>query len=273
MKWMYFLAGSFLLSTHLYAARVDTVMTHSAVMNKEIKAVVITPDGYTKTKHFPVVYLLHGYSGNYADWITKAPSITQYSDQYGVIIVCPDGDYNSWYFDSPLDSTRRYETYVSGELVSWIDSAYATVKGPRGRGITGLSMGGHGALFLAFRHQDVFGVAGSMSGGVDLRPFPASWDIAKTLGNYADFPLQWQNYSVISLIHLVQDKSYPFLFDCGTEDFFYPVNKKLHEKLLEHQIPHDFISRPGGHTWNYWNNSVGFHMLFMHNFFALHNEG
>jgi S-formylglutathione hydrolase FrmB len=250
------------------AATVDTVLTYSTSMKKNSKAVVITPVGYTKTKHYPVVYLLHGYSGNYADWITKVPAVTSYSDLYNLIIVCPDGDYNSWYFNSPVDSTKRYETYVAKELVGWIDEHYSTVAKASGRAITGLSMGGHGALYLSFRHQDVFGAAGSMSGGVDLRPFPASWDIAAKLGNYADHPEEWQNNSVINLTYLLKNNNLPLIIDCGTEDFFYPVNKKLHEKLLYNNIPHDFISRPGGHTWEYWTNAIGYQMLFMHNFFV-----
>ena len=249
------------------AATVDTVSTFSNSMQKQIKAVVILPNNYTKTKLYPVVYLLHGYGGNYADWITKVPSITTYSDEYNIIIVCPDGDYNSWYFDSPVDSTKRYETYIAKELVSWIDEHYTTLANAKGRAIAGLSMGGHGALYLAFRHQDVFGAAGSMSGGVDLQPFPANWGIAQKLGTYADHPEVWKLNSVINLTYLVQNKSYPLLFDCGTEDFFYPVNKKLHEKLLANGIPHDFISRPGAHSWEYWANAVGYQMLFMHNFF------
>ena len=250
------------------AATVDTVITHSASMNKDIKAVVIKPFAYAKTKQYPVVYLLHGYSGNYANWISKVPSIVSYSDAYNIIIVCPDGDYNSWYFDSPVDSTKRYETYISKELVSWIDEHYVTIAKPEGRAITGLSMGGHGALYLAFRHQDVFGACGSMSGGVDLEPFTANWDIAKKLGDYADHYGEWKNSSVINLTYLLQNKQFPVLFDCGTEDFFYPVNKKLHEKMLKNNIPHDFISRPGAHTWEYWSNAVGYQMLFMHNFFV-----
>ena len=249
------------------AATVDTIVTYSASMHKNIKAVVIKPSDYAKTKHFPVVYLLHGYSGNYADWITKAPSVTSYADLFHLIIVCPDGDYNSWYFDSPVDSTKRYETYISTELVHWIDSAFATIASPKGRAITGLSMGGHGALYLAFRHQDVFGAAGSMSGGVDLQPFPAYWDISKKLGDYADHPEVWKNNSVTSLIYLIANKNFPLLFDCGVDDFFYNVNVKFHQKLLDNHIPHDFIVRPGAHTWEYWSNSIGFQMLFMHNFF------
>ena len=148
-----------------------------------------------------------------------------------------------------------------------MDEHYITLANAKGRAITGLSMGGHGALYLAFKHQDVFGAAGSMSGGVDLEPFPASWDLAKTLGGYADYPMVWKINSVINLTYLLSNKNYPFLFDCGTEDFFYPVNKKMHEKLLMNNIPHDFITRPGAHSWQYWSNAVGYQLLFMHNFF------
>ena len=251
-----------------YAAKVDTVLTTSASMHKMIKAVVITPDNYDKGKHYPVVYLLHGYSGNYADWITKAASVASNADQYNLIIVCADGDYNSWYFDSPVDSSKRYETYVSKELVGFIDSNYATVATPKGRAITGLSMGGHGALYLALKHLDVFGVAGSMSGGVDLEPFPANWDIAKKLGNYSEHPEEWKNNSVINMLYLLKGYSLPIIFDCGTEDFFYPVNRRLHEKMIQYNIPHTFISRPGAHTWDYWANSVKYQMLFMNDFFV-----
>jgi len=252
----------------LYAATVDTVDTYSPSMKKNIKAVVVKPDSYDGKQDFPAVYLLHGYSGNYLSWIAEAGDILKdLSDRHQTIIVCPDGDFNSWYFDSPVDPTKKYETYVAKELVSWIDKHYSTIKSREGRGITGLSMGGHGAFYLAFKHQDVFGVAGSMSGGVDLRPFPNNWDMAAKLGTYAENREVWDSHSVVNLTHLLTPGSLSLIFDCGTGDFFYQVNVKLHEKLLERNIPHDFTSRPGGHTWDYWRNSVKYHLLYMADFF------
>jgi len=236
------------------AATVDKVVTTSASMHKQIKAVVVKPDGYTSGKAFPVVYLLHGRGGNYKDWITKVPAIAQLADQFGVLIVCPDGAFNSWYLDSPVDTSLKYETYISKDLVAWIDQHYQTIASPKGRAITGLSMGGHGAMYNAFRHQDVFGAVGSMSGGVDLRPFPNNWQLAERLGPYAKFPERWDAYSVINLTYLLTPNALALIIDCGSEDFFYGVNKALHEKLLATNIPHDFISRPGGHTWEYWSN-------------------
>ncbi|WP_245735196.1 alpha/beta hydrolase [Pedobacter hartonius] len=249
------------------AAKVDTVSTYSTAMKKNIKAVVITPDSYAKGKVFPVVYLLHGAGQNYSDWVKNAAFVPAAADQYQQIIVCPDGNITSWYFDSPVNEAWKYETYVTKELLPWIDAHYKTINDRKGRGITGLSMGGHGALYLAFKHQDLFGTAGSMSGGVDIRPFPKNWRIEERLGTYAEHPENWEKNTVINMLHLLTPNSLALIIDCGTSDFFYQVNLNLHEKLLERNIAHDFISRPGGHTWPYWANAVKYQMLFMSTYF------
>ena len=78
------------------AAVVDTVLVYSAKMKKSIPCVVIRPDAYKdKQAFFPVVYLLHGYSGDYSNWVNKVPAIKKEADQYKMIIVCPDGAYSS----------------------------------------------------------------------------------------------------------------------------------------------------------------------------------
>lgn len=250
------------------AAEVDTVETYSEVMKKKIKAVVVKPAGYSQAREVPVVYLLHGYGGNYSDWIKKATDFTKAADMYNIMIVCPDGAVGSWYWDSPVDPQFQYETYVSKELVSFIDSKYKTIKDRRGRGITGLSMGGHGGLYLGIRHQDVFGTAGSMSGGVDIRPFPNNWDMAKRLGKYAEQPERWEKNTVINQLHLLSPNSLALIIDCGTEDFFFKVNENLHQQLLYRNIPHDYITRPGGHNWPYWNNAINYQLMFMNSFFT-----
>lgn len=255
------------LSFCLKAAEVKHLTTHSQSMDKDIRTIVIIPEGYSNNEKYPVLYLLHGYSGNCNDWITKVPDIQNYADLYHFIIVCPDGGYSSWYFDSPVDPTIRYETYVSLELVEWIDKNFSTVVSPKGRAITGLSMGGHGALYIAFRNQDVFGAAGSMSGGVDIRPFPGNWELSERLGTYADNPENWEKNTVINLVYKLTPDSLRITIDCGTSDFFYNVNCLLHEGLLERNIPHDFTVRPGGYTWEYWANSIAFQALYFHRFF------
>lgn len=252
-----------------FAGGVDTVNVYSTAMHKNINCVVVTPNGYkTGSNRLPVVYLLHGYSGNYADWIKKVPAIKNYADKYNLIIVCPDGAFSSWYFDSPVDSTMRYETYVGKEVPAYIDAHYRTIAGRHGRAITGLSMGGHGGLFLGLRHTETFGACGSMSGGVYLPDFKTQFDIDKRLGDTAKQSENFVNYSVMHLVDAKPAAPLHIIFDCGTDDFFYKINHSLHEKMVAMHIPHDYTERPGGHSWEYWANSIQYQLLYFSNYFS-----
>lgn len=249
------------------AATVDTVAVFSKAMQQKVKSVIILPDHYSDNNQYPVVYLLHGFSGNYSDWVSKVPAITQYADQYHMIIVCPDGGFAGWYFDSPIKKLSQYETYITKELIPWVDQQYKTINNRKERAIIGLSMGGHGSLFLAFRHQDEFGAAGSISGAVDITGLAGSFAIDELLGPYSQYPKRWESHSVIGLTHLLMNDSLQLIIDCGADDFLYQQNLALHKKLLYNKIDHDFIVRPGAHTWEYWANSIQYELLFMHNFF------
>ena len=250
------------------AAQVDTVAIYSQAMHKSHKCVVITPDSYKdKQQHYPVVYILHGYSGNYADYITKIPAIAAVADAYQMILVFPDGGYSSWYLDSPVDSAIRFETYVGKEIPSFIDQHYRTKASRQYRAITGLSMGGHGALYLAIRHQETFGAAGSMSGGVDFRPFPNNWELAKKLGTFKDHATNWDQNVVVNQLSNLKNDSLSLIIDCGVKDFFIDVNRQLHQRLLEQGISHDYIERAGAHAWDYWSNSIMYQLFYFHRYF------
>ena len=253
------------LTWTMQAAIVDTLAVYSASMNKKISVIVITPERVKSD--LPVTYLLHGYSGNEKSWINIRPDLPAIAEQYGMMIVCPDGE-NSWYWDSPKNASMRYETFIAQELVSYIDNHYATRKSKKGRAITGLSMGGHGAMWLAFRHKELFGAVGSTSGGLDIRPFPNNWEMAKQLGKKCDNREVWEAHTVINQIDRLQNGDLAIIFDCGYSDFFYEVNEKFHRKLLEYKIDHDFLVRPGAHNNAYWRNSIMYQLLFFHNFFT-----
>lgn len=253
------------------AAQVDTVMVESRAMNKGVKVVYVVPDKALggQAQACPVIYLLHGYGGEAKSWITIKPELPRIADEKGIIFVCPDGK-NSWYWDSPLNPAYRYETFVSSELIEYTDRHYQTVASRQGRAITGLSMGGHGALWNAFRHKDVFGAAGSTSGGVDIRPFPQNWEMSRQLGEFAANKKRWDEHTVINQIDKIQNGDLAIIFDCGESDFFLEVNKDLHKRLLGRGIDHDFITRPGVHNLSYWNNSIDYQILFFEKFFSNH---
>lgn len=252
----------------LKAARVDTLMVKSPSMNKEVQVVVVVPDVALAPDAVacPTVYLLHGYGGHAKTWIQVKPDLPRIADEKGIVFVCPDGK-NSWYWDSPANPAYRYETFVSSELVDYIDRHYPTIAHRRARAITGLSMGGHGALWNAMRHKDVFGAAGSTSGGVDIRPFPKSWEMSKQLGDYDNHQEVWDRHTVINLLDGIQNGDLALIVDCGEDDFFLKVNREFHRRLLEKGIDHDFITRPGAHNGKYWNNSIDYQILFFSKFF------
>lgn len=263
-KILFLLLAVFFIQT-AGAQRVDTISVDSPSMKKEIKTLVVLPKGYEKGKDYPVVYLLHGHGGNETTWLNVKPELPEIASQYEMMVVCPDGAV-SWYWDSPIDSTLRYETFVAKELISDIDSRYKTKADKSGRAITGLSMGGQGGLWLGIRNQDKFGACGSTSGGVDIRPFPDNWNMKKSLGEYSEHPENWETHTIASLLPYIKP-DLRIIFDCGTSDFFYQVNERLHDEMVYRNIKHDYITRPGAHNAQYWSNSIEPQLLFFSNFF------
>lgn len=266
MKQLSIIIAAIMFCGSSWAFTRETISVHSASMNKDIPVTVILPDGYQNMTSVATVYLLHGHGDGHSGWADKS-DVELLADQYGVMLVMPDGAVNSWYWDSPIEPTNRYETFVAKELVSHIDSHYKTIANRNARAITGLSMGGHGALYLAIRHQDIFGAAGSTSGGVDIRPFPKNWGMSKWIGTIEEHPENWEKYTVTNMVDQLKPNSLKLIIDCGSEDFFYEVNCAFHEKLAKAGIPHDFYVRPGVHNWAYWSNSIQYQMLFFANHF------
>jgi S-formylglutathione hydrolase FrmB len=251
------------------AARVDSIAVQSNAMKTKVKTIVIVPDKALKAQavRCPVIYLLHGYSGNETDWISRFKSnLPEIVEEKGIIIVCPDGK-NSWYLDSPLDKTSQYETFISSELVGYIDLNYNTIADRNHRAITGLSMGGHGALFNAFRHKDIFGAAGSMSGAVDIRQRGDNYGLVKLLGDISQNKERYEQLSVLNQIDKLSNGDLAIAFDCGVSDFCFPLNEALNKALWDKGIDHEYTIRQGKHTGEYWRNSIDYHILFFSKFF------
>lgn len=255
-----------IFSLAVVAQQVSVASVYSDAMKKEVKNTIVLPENYNSEKAYPVLYLLHGYGGKHDTWLRIKPTLAEEATKYGMIIVCPDGG-NSWYWDSPVDPNMKYDTYVSKELTEYIDANYSTIKSSKGRAVTGLSMGGHGGLWLGINHPDVFGACGSMSGGVDIRPFPNNWEMRKWIGKQKDEKENWENYTIINQLYKIEPNSLAIIIDCGYEDFFFQVNERLHQEMQYMNIKHDYYTRPGGHTNEYWESAIDFQLVFFSKFF------
>lgn len=249
-----------------WAFRTDSAVVATKHLATPMNLTVIVPDGADEAR-FPTVYLLNGYGGNHLAWPKSAPELGNLADAFKMIIVCPDGR-DSWYWDSPVDPGMQMESFFVNDLIPFVDSHYPTLPVRENRAITGLSMGGHGSLFLATRHPELWANAGSMSGGVDIRPFVKRWKMEKNLGkSYEEDPQLWDSHTVAALVPQMKEAGLNITFDCGADDFFAEVNAQLHQAMLDAGVQHDYTSRPGNHSWKYWTNSLPYHLLYFNSKF------
>lgn len=261
------------LTTLTYAAKVDTLQVASTAMGKTYKAAVVLPTSYAKSKTaFPVMYLLHGAYGHFSDWLKNTPNkklVHNLADQYNMIIVMPEGETFSFYLDSPVNKESQFETFITQEVIQKVDKTYKTIANRNGRVITGLSMGGHGALYLSAKHPDLFCAAGSMSGAVDMSTMlnrDSSAQIVKLMqpvfGDKSGNTELYEQNSVLRMADKIKANKLPLIIDCGVDDFLIEPNRELHRRLVYNKTDHDYTERPGAHTWDYWENSLPYHVLF-----------
>jgi len=275
-----FIAFLFFPSLLFAQVKVDTLDVFSPSMQKTLKAAVTTPSTYqTSQDRYPVIYLLHGGSGSFSDWhqkVTQKGIVNQLAETYNVVIVTPGVGPASYYYDSPLLDSVRYETYMIQELIPFIDSQYRTLAQKESRAITGLSMGGHGAITLAAKHPELFVAAGSMSGvmnidtdlwkvGEDFRNLRKKGQL-EMLGAINYKAPQFNPYTAVGLVDQLKDQGVAVIIDCGVDDFLIETNRQMHGILLDKKIAHEYIERPGAHTWTYWTEAVPVQFSFLNKY-------
>lgn len=266
-----FFALAMMMGAQVWAFRTDTVNVATANLERPNRVAIIVPDAAATRTDLPTVYLLNGYSGNYKSWTNIRPDLGRYADMYGMVLVMPSG-LDSWYWDSPTNPRLQMESFIVEDLVPYVSKNYPVSKDPAQRAITGLSMGGHGGLWLGTRHPYIWRNIGSTSGGVNIELFPERWAMYKQLGKYADNPQLWRDHTVINLVDDMKANGQNIIFDCGADDMFAGVNADLHQRLLDAKVPHDYISRPGNHNSKYWANSILHQLLYFHEKFKEANS-
>lgn len=215
---------------------------------------VFTPNNYDGQKSYPLLYLLHGWSGNYEQW-NGIVDLQKIANENQFIIVCPDGYYDSWYVNSPLKKNSQYEKFFFNDLVKRIHTSF-NIDTPY-IFISGLSMGGFGAISLFLSRPDYFYSAGSTSGVLDIVPFAGKWGMDKLFSKE-----DYKKFSPINRLDDVRLKTKLMIIDCGVDDFGFEVNKLFFEKAAALKIPITFLAQPGAHTKEYWKNSITYHVKF-----------
>jgi putative tributyrin esterase len=237
----------------------DTLVFRAAYIPYADTTLVFTPAKYSNKNIYPLLIMLHGYSGDYKQ-LNDLTDLKSEADKNAFVIVCPDGFYRSWYLNSPVDSTMQYEKFFFTDLVPAIFNKYNIDKS--NIFITGLSMGGFGAIYLFLRHPGFFKSAGSTSGALDIMPFPDNWDLKKILGTQSQNKEVWLDHSDINLLGNIKGMHKKIIVDCGNEDFGFNVNKRFVDKCRKLGIDVKYITSPGDHNYEYWSKSILKHFEF-----------
>ena len=229
------------------------------------KVQVYLPPSYSSAdsagRSYPVIYMLHGWPGSEGNWFglarggETADSMIANRTIPEVIMVSPNGSGlgllgRSMYLNSS-DGTSRITDYIAHDVVEWTDAHFRTRREPRYRGLIGLSDGGSAALFLAFRHPDVFGACGGHSGQYLLK---RDWTIHKVLGpEPGSTRLLAENSPTLIADTLAAGlRGLSIYFDVGTSDEELEDNRALHRKLDSLHVAHTYKEFGGTHDWSYW---------------------
>jgi len=227
-----------------------TYRYRSEALQKNVQAEIVHPDSSLEGP-FHVMFLLHGLSDDQSIWMRRT-SIERYLDGVPLIVAMPDGG-RGWYTDAR--EGYAYETAIGVELPSFIEKMFRT-KLPWA--VSGLSMGGYGALKLALKHPERFASAVSHSGAVGMGHWPPSRDDAfdSEVRRVFGADSQGGENDLFALASRLSGGAPALRFDCGTDDFLLESNRVFAAHLKELGVGHEYEEFPGGHDWGYWDEHV-----------------
>ncbi len=220
---------------------VSTQSITSSILNKAVAYNVYLPPSYNNdtTTKYPVFYLLNGRGGNNTDWTNNGMATTMdtviQNGAKEMIVIMPNG-LDAWYCNNCDSRELRYEDFMVQELIPQVESKYRIISSKATRAIAGLSMGGYGATYHAFKYPDMYSSCYSMSGAVLIGGNEPNLDTllnSKTSAQLKNLP--------------------PYIMEVGLQDpLVYNHNVDFHNFLLEKNVTHTWITRPGVHEWAFW---------------------
>lgn len=254
---------------------IKSIPFQSTVLDTIVNYTIYLPPNYESSdKKYPILYLLHGYSDNENTWI-KFGNVDQAADQAIVsnevedmIIVMPNG-WLTWYVNQP-SGDFNYEDMFIKEFIPHIERTYRVKANKKNRAISGLSMGGYGALGYAMKYPNVFATCVVYSAAIrpddeTLKLSQESFDLlyapvyGKNIEGESRLSKHWNENNPIYLAKTVsvdELKSVNWYITCGDDDWLYYGNSVLRRIFRERNIPHEYRVRNGAHNWYYWRTYI-----------------
>ncbi len=232
------------------------VRLSSELMETSTSVQIILPQKRA-TKKLPVLYLLHGYSGDDSNWC-RLTSIERYVRNKNVAVVMPAA-FNSFYSDLAFGKMKFY-SYITQELRSFVVDNFGISDEREDNYIAGLSMGGYGAFKIALNNPHRYCAAASFSGCLDVKGVIENaekdqrFDVNLVFGKEVEGSCHDLFYQA-SRVSKLSEK--PRLYQsCGTEDFLYQDNIAFREHVKSLGFDYQYSEFPGGHEWDIWDSEV-----------------
>jgi enterochelin esterase-like enzyme len=248
----------------------DNLSMTSKILKGERKyAIYLPPDYETSQRSYPVLYLLHGGGDDQTGWVQFgevlhiADKAINAGEATPMVIVMPDANTGRRGYFNDIAGEWRYEDFFFEEFLPYIEQTYRIKGEKQYRAVAGLSMGGEGTFIYALHHPEMFSSACPLSAGtgpLSMEDTKAYLERRKIEGrDEADIEVFFKRQSVLYMIENIQDdqkKAVRWYIDCGDDDFLYEGNSLAHIAMRKKEIPHEFRTRDGGHTWTYWRAAL-----------------
>jgi S-formylglutathione hydrolase FrmB len=262
-------------------ARVECGAVRSAILGRAVRYCALLPLSYAAqpARRFPALYWLHGLGQNEQALVGSGgwPLVEELQRQKKIseyLIFTPDAG-ASFYLNS-RDGRERYEDFFIREFIPAMDKRFRTRPEAAQRGISGVSMGGYGALRLGLKYPHLFGAVSAHSAALIEKP-PANLSggarlgiLEEAFGSPPDAKF-WKRSSPFTIARgLPPAKARRIYFDCGTEDEFgFETGNQSFSKLLDSRgVAHEFHLYPGGHGWSYTARHIAASLEFHSRWFA-----
>jgi S-formylglutathione hydrolase FrmB len=256
-------------------SRIDCNALNSRILKHPVNYCVYLPAGYdagaakTPAQAYPVLYFLHGLGDNERTLFTTGgwtllDDLRQHHKIGEFLIVAPEGG-QTFYINS-ADGRVRYGDFFLQEFIPLIESKYRIEKNRSRRAISGISMGGYGALRFAFSHPEIFSAVSAESAALitespqelntaNRSGSPMGKVLTLVFGNPIAVP-HWKTNSPFDLANRNQNglRRLSIYFNCGQDDNygFEKGAASLHDQLQKEKIKHEYHLYPGDHSLSYF---------------------
>jgi S-formylglutathione hydrolase FrmB len=269
--------------THAATGRVECNKVQSKILARSVSYCVVLPASFDteKTKHFPILYSLHGLGDNEQFFVHSGlwnlvEDLQQKGELREFLIATPDG--GAGFYINSKDGKNRYEDFLLLEFIPLIEKRYRAAAGRGNRAISGVSMGGYGALHMAFKHPQLF-VSVSAHSAALIEKLPAflghapQSPRARVLGSVFGAPPDlafWEQNSPLTLARTANLAGLHIYFDCGDrDDYGFDAGAQALDRILTaRHVAHEFQLFPGRHDVTYFAEHVPASLVFTSKYFG-----